>query len=719
MTLICPNCRTANSDTSRFCMNCATPLDRVGGQDATFVEARTGMLPPNATLQNRYIITRRLGRGGMGAVYAAVDARIGGKQWAVKEMSDALITGPMEKEAAIAAFRREAEMLAQLSHPNLPAVTDFFSEGGKQYLVMEMVQGNTLEAVLAARAEAMPEHKVREWADQLCAVLNYLHERNPPIIFRDLKPSNIMLEDTGLIKLIDFGIARFFKAGRSQDTIAMGTPGYAAPEQYGRGQTDARSDIYSLGVTMLHLLTRYDPGLSPFNLPTARSINPAVSPAMEAVLSRATRTNPAERYASMPELRRALQTTTPPDIAQTAREPLRVTPPPAPVGAAAGAVQPVPAQKSGGATWMWLAAGMAAIVLCLFLAAGSVAIATQTSWLDGMLGATPEAAAIATLPVVPTMSLSTPTNEQPAGSGNPGGGNPGSGELPASGADDVTSEPPVEDPPTDEPSTAESPTDETPIEEPPTDEPPTDEPPTEEPPTEEAPAAPALVPIGTSAGGLELEGYQFGEGERAVVIVGGLHAGFAPTTNALPVLLQEYLSENPDELPPGVVLYSFANVNPDSAFAPGELAGRLNANGVDLNRNFGCNWSSEATWRSTPVNPGSAPFSEPETRALRDFLVELQPELVIFYEARATTGIVAAGRCGEDHLPSNMLRDRYADAAGYEVDSFELTGDGSDWLVTLDIPAISVLLKDYEDLSDQEWSDNLRAIRAVLQEIGS
>lgn len=350
---------------------------------------------------------------------------------------------------------------------------------------------------------------------------------------------------------------------------------------------------------------------------------------------------------------------------------------------------------------MWLAAGMAAIVLCLFLAAGAVAVATQTNWLDGLLGRATEVVAGVTDPTAPVAVPTTPAAEEPTTGGGPTSGESGNGSGEA------------------EPSTDEPPTDEPPTDEPPTDEPPTDEPPTDEPPTDVPPLEPALITIGSSAGGRALEGFRFGEGDRAVVVVGGLHGGFAPGSVVFPDLLLQHFNDNPAELPPGFALFTFANVNPDSAAAPGELAGRLNANGVDLNRNFGCNWSSEADWRGTPVNPGSAPFSEPETRALRDFLVDLQPELVIFYEARATNGLVAAGRCGEDHPPSNRLRDVYAASAGYDVDTFELNGDSSDWLTTLDIPAISVLLKEYEGLSSQEWRDNLSGIRAVLLDLES
>ena len=276
----CPRCGTQNFHGARFCSNCANALTSV----PVTAPGMTGLLAPNALLQSRYVITRKLGQGGMGAVYQAQDARLQGKLWAVKEMSNAQLADPTERANAAAAFQREAQLLATLDHANLPKVTDFFEEGGKQYLVMDFVDGHTLEQVVAATPGFLPEPTVLAWAEQLCDVLEYLHTRQPPIIFRDLKPANIMLTREGKIKLIDFGIARFFKAGKTKDTAAYGTMGYAAPEQFGTGQTDARSDIYSLGVTLHFLLTKYDPALSPFNLPPVRNVNPLVSPQTEAVV---------------------------------------------------------------------------------------------------------------------------------------------------------------------------------------------------------------------------------------------------------------------------------------------------------------------------------------------------------------------------------------------------------------------------------------------------
>ncbi|MEI2691331.1 MAG: serine/threonine-protein kinase [Anaerolineae bacterium] len=187
-------------------------------------------------------------------------------------------------------------MLACLNHPNLPKVSDYFTEHGKHYIVMEFVEGQTLEDYLSRRGGSVSEAEARGWAAQLCDVLGYLHRQQPPVIFRDLKPANVMLTPQGQLKLIDFGIARFFKAGKPGDTLVMGTPGYAAPEQHGQGQTDARSDVYSLGVLLHHLLTGYDPAATPFALPPVRQLNPQVSPAMAQVITRAIEVHPAQRF---------------------------------------------------------------------------------------------------------------------------------------------------------------------------------------------------------------------------------------------------------------------------------------------------------------------------------------------------------------------------------------------------------------------------------------
>ena len=220
-------------------------------------------------------------------------------------MSAAAITNPQEQAYAVQSFQQEANLLRTLNHPNLPKVVDFFTESGKHFLVMEFVPGKSLEAWLTSRREPFPERQVLPWAIQLCDVMSYLHTRNPPIIFRDLKPSNIMLTPQGQIKLIDFGIVRFFKPGKTKDTLALGTPGYSAPEAT-HGQTDERSDIYSLCVTLHQLLTYHDPATTIFSLPPARQINPAVSPPMEQILNRGTQSKRELRWSNVNEMREAL-----------------------------------------------------------------------------------------------------------------------------------------------------------------------------------------------------------------------------------------------------------------------------------------------------------------------------------------------------------------------------------------------------------------------------
>ena len=199
---------------------------------------------------------------------------------------------------AVAQFRREAQLLRRLRHPNLPPVSDEFAIGDRNYLVMEYVPGSTLQQMLDRGEGPFPESRVVAWANQLCDVLDYLHRQQPPIIFRDLKPANIMIDREGTVKLIDFGIARLFTPGKSRDTTTLGTPGYAAPEQYGKGQTDARSDLYALGATLPFLLTARDPADEPFKFPPARRLNPAVPAELEAVVARAVATNACLLYTS-------------------------------------------------------------------------------------------------------------------------------------------------------------------------------------------------------------------------------------------------------------------------------------------------------------------------------------------------------------------------------------------------------------------------------------
>ncbi|MCZ7674214.1 MAG: serine/threonine protein kinase [Chloroflexi bacterium] len=263
------------------------------------------MLNAGSQLQGRYNIVQFIGQGGMAAVYLGADTRLGNRHIAIKEMNPANLP-PADQPWAITAFQQEAEVLARLNHPTIARVVDFFQENQYWYLVMEYVQGEALDTALNRFPHGLAEDQVLNWAAQLAGALDYLHQQNPPVIFRDLKPGNVMVQPDGTLKLIDFGIARYFKAGQSQDTYQLGTPGYAAPEQYGRGQTDARSDVYSLGVLLHQLLTGYDPSLSPMNLPPVRSLRPDVSVRVAQAVEQAMRTDPSQRYASVREFAAAL-----------------------------------------------------------------------------------------------------------------------------------------------------------------------------------------------------------------------------------------------------------------------------------------------------------------------------------------------------------------------------------------------------------------------------
>jgi hypothetical protein len=224
--------------------------------------------------------------------------------------------------------------------------------------------------------------------------------------------------------------------------------------------------------------------------------------------------------------------------------------------------------------------------------------------------------------------------------------------------------------------------------------------------------------LGKSVEGREIRAVRVGQGDIHLVLIGGLHAGFAPGTARLAAQVAGYYVSDPDTIPPDVTLHVVLNANPDSRYAPGEREGRLNANGVDLNRNWDCDWQRDAVWGGKAVGGGTAAFSEPETQALRDYLLELHPAAVVFWEARALQGQVSPGGCGADSRISEALAALYGKAAGYQVEPFAgyaVTGDGTNWLDSQGIPAVTVLLRDYE-LVDLE--QNLAAVQALLAAYG-
>ena len=218
-TLFCDTCGAANSPQASYCRTCGRALQSAGAPSRN---TATGRLLSNYLLKQRYRILDSVGRGGMGAVYRAEDTQLGNRKVAIKEMSQSGLS-PQEITEATDAFKQEAHILAGLQHPNLPSIHDHFSETGRWYLVMSFIQGETLEEYLnKARDGKLPVEEVLQIGTQLAKVLQYLHTQQPPIIFRDLKPSNIMRTQDGHLYLIDFGIARHFKPGQVRDTAASG-----------------------------------------------------------------------------------------------------------------------------------------------------------------------------------------------------------------------------------------------------------------------------------------------------------------------------------------------------------------------------------------------------------------------------------------------------------------------------------------------------------------
>lgn len=261
------------------------------------------MLEIGSIVDGKYKILNKIGQGGMSVVYLAMNERAN-KQWAIKEVRK---DGTKDYEVVKQGLIAETDILKRLNHPHLPSIIDVIDCDDTFLIVMDYIEGRTLDYWLKKEG-AQPQERVVEWAKQICDVLGYLHSRKPPIIYRDLKPSNVMLKPDGKIMIIDFGTAREFKEQSIEDTKCLGTQGYAAPEQYGgHGQTDARTDIYNLGATMYHLLTGHNPSLPPYEMYPIRQWNPALSSGLEEIVTKCTQRNPNDRYQSCAELMYALE----------------------------------------------------------------------------------------------------------------------------------------------------------------------------------------------------------------------------------------------------------------------------------------------------------------------------------------------------------------------------------------------------------------------------
>ena len=261
------------------------------------------MLEIGSLVDGKYKILNKVGQGGMSVVYLAMNEKAN-KQWAVKEIrKDGVLNFESVKQGLIA----ETDILKKLSHPNLPSIIDVIDTDDSFIIIMDYIQGNSLNRALDEFG-AQPQELVIDWAKQLCDVLGYLHSRTPAIIYRDMKPANIMLKPDGNITLIDFGTAREYKEKNLADTTCLGTVGYAAPEQFGgMGQTDARTDIYCLGATLYHLVTGMNPCEPPYEIKPIRQVNPMLSSGLERIINKCTQRNPEDRYQSCAELMYALE----------------------------------------------------------------------------------------------------------------------------------------------------------------------------------------------------------------------------------------------------------------------------------------------------------------------------------------------------------------------------------------------------------------------------
>ncbi len=425
---VCHQCKAVNRDTARFCGECGAPLLQgvsarasgapsastpppLSGETPRSKPVQAGLAPtsaprvtpdappqpesPAATLLNRYRLDRELGRGGFGAVYQAYDLNLS-RLCALKENLNPSADAHRQ-------FSREASVLANLSHPNLPRVTDHFTIPGEgQYLVMDFVDGEDL-AQAVARCGRLPVAQAVEWISQVAEALDYLHSRTPPVLHRDIKPANIRINSEGKAMLVDFGLVKVSDAAFKTTVGARAvTPGYAPPEQYGLGSTDSRTDIYALAATLYRLLSGQEPMESVQRaagqeIPPVREFNPQVPLALSQAIERGMALDPAQRYptahAFRLDIRRAAGLDSAPTSAsrpaspgadrrssdaatQVLDDPLsRPAPAPRPATLPPSASRPPSATAPRAAPWLWLGGGGALLVLCLFAGLGLFLIA--------------------------------------------------------------------------------------------------------------------------------------------------------------------------------------------------------------------------------------------------------------------------------------------------------------------------------------------------------
>lgn len=679
----------------------------------------------------QYEIRKHIARGGMADVYLAYEQQLQ-RQVALKIMLPSLAAD----EQYVARFRREAQTVARLDHPNIVHVYAIgLMDDGRPFIAMQYIEGGSLRDTLEKmRAEGRLIETTQSLSiiGKMADALNAAHSAG--IMHRDIKPSNILIRPDGRPVLVDLGIAAVTGGPKiTQTGTLIGTPHYMSPEQAMGKHIDGRSDIYSLGVILYEMLS----GRRPFDAeeplavlhqhiyeqpPPLEKFRPDLQPETIYLVHRCLRKDPDQRFQSAAELRGAINLVikgeggpgmvtqvegwVPYPTEQYRLSESKIQPPP-------HAEQPTePSQRR---IWPFIVIPLLLILFCLagFLFLDPLHILNPATPQPGELVADRDSGN-GQLVNNPQNGASE-TDEREAGSGS--GGDQNQEEQPTPFEGSVTEESVQEPTQTAEAAVI-----------PPTDTPqPTATPePTEEPtpePTETLDLGPETIEIGRSVRGSPIEAVRFGLGDKAIIFVGGLHAGSAPSTVTLAQRAIGYFTENPDEIPSQSVVYIIENANPDSPYAPGELSGRLNANNVDLNRNWDCNWVEDASFRGSvvPGIGGPAAFSEPETRALAEFILNQEPEAVVFWEARAQDGLSSPGSCGTRPKVSQETAEIYGIAAGYPVADFEdltsqvLNGDGTNWIDDQGYPAIAILLPEYENV---DWNNNLAGIRAILDAYG-
>ncbi|HEX6387735.1 MAG TPA: protein kinase [Anaerolineae bacterium] len=646
-----------------------------------------------------YVITKHIARGGMADVYLAQDENLK-RQVALKIMLPALAADQQFVER----FRREAQTVARLDHPNIIQVYSIgVTATNRPYIAMQYIKGgalrDTLEQVVR-QGNLVDVKQALGIIAKMAEALSVAHEAG--IVHRDIKPSNILIRPDGTPVLVDLGIAAVEGGPKlTQTGTLMGTPHYMSPEQASGKPVDARSDIYSLGVILYELLT----GRPPFEAEDALAVlhmhvyedptpvdvlRPGLSPEAKHVVEMCLQKNPDYRFQKATALQNAVHQ------AMRAEGGTGII-------TDSGVWLPEPTEE--------YRLSPSKIIRSL-TPTGRIAGTGQRRWLYVLIPVVLALSLFAVYRFVPSFSLSantarlTPvavvTDEATATSAPPTAG--GAGPSTAVPTSTFAPLPTFTPQPTPTPTATLTAT-ATLL------------------PTATADLGPETTVVGQSVRGVPIEAVRFGAGPNEIVFIGGLHAGFAPATVVLAQRAVNHFTDNRQEIPPTVTLYIIPNANPDSPPDPGRLSGRLNANNVDLNRNWDCRWTPDATFGGNvvPGSGGPAPFSEPETKALADFLVQLDPVAVVFWEARASLGLSSPGGCGDESLVSVPLSQVYGLAAGYQIVSFEeltdqlLNGDGTNWLDQQSIPSVAILLPDYDDL---DWDNNLAGMRAVLDRYG-